>query len=148
MDRTHLPTPSLRNEVTHRRHRHEVTWQIMVPLGVCVLLVLALAGISSFATSADTKSQMADVALISLILQALIFGLIILLTLGAMVFGLFRLLPLIPSIFFKIQDFFWRVQINVIHVDSKLTEPVLRMHSFNASRRAFGASLRRAVRGK
>jgi hypothetical protein len=148
MDRSTLPTPPLRNELTHRRHRHEVTWQIMIPLGVGVFLVLVLAALSAFATTAGTKSQMADVALISLILQAMIFGLITLLMLGVTVFGLFRLLPLMPFFFYNIQNFFWRVQINVVRIDSKLTDPVLRVHSFTASSRAFRASLGRAVRGK
>jgi hypothetical protein len=120
----------------------------MVPLGAGVFLVLVLAAMSAFTTTAGTKSQMADVALISLILQALVFGTITLLMLGVTVFGLFRLLPLLPAFFFNIQNFFWRVQTNVFQIDSILTEPVLRIHSFTASRRAFGASLRRAVRGK
>jgi hypothetical protein len=148
MDQSSLPVLPSRNELTHRRHRHEVTWQIMVPLGAAAFLVLVLAALSAFATTAGTKSQMADIALISLILQAMVFGLITLLMLSAMAFGLFRLLPLMPSFFFNIQNFFWRVQINVVRIDSKLTEPILRIHSFTASRRAFGASLRRAVRWK
>jgi hypothetical protein len=148
MDRTTVPTPSLRNELTHRRHRHEVTWQILAPLGAGVFLVLVLAALSAFATTIGEKSQLADVALISLILQALFFGVITLLMLAATVYGLFRLLPLMPTFFFNVQNFFWKIQINVVQIDSKLTEPFLRIHSFTASTRAFGGSLRRAVRRK
>ncbi len=138
----------LRNEQTHRRHRHEVRWQIIAPLVVAVIFFLILAGLSAFAATAGTQSHMADAALVGLILQAMTFGLIILLILAMLVFGLFRLLPLMPSFFYKIQNFFWRAQINVTQVDTKLTEPVLRMHTFTAKGRAFSRSLRRAVRWK
>jgi len=130
--------------VTASRHRREVLWQITVPLAVGVLVVLILTGLSVFATTAGSKSHLADAALVGLISQALLFGLVMFLMLGGTVYGLFRLLGVLPYFFMRTQIFFLRVQLGAMKVDERLVEPVLRVHSFNARSRAFGRSVRRA----
>jgi hypothetical protein len=133
-----------RNLITAAHHRREVFWQITVPLTVGVVIMLVLVGLSAFATSAGSKSQLADAALVGLVSQALLFGLVTLLLLGGTVYGLFRLLGVLPYFFMRTQIFFLRVQLGVMKVDERLVEPILRMHSFNARSRAFGRGVRRA----
>ena len=106
--------------------------------------MLILAGLSAFATTAGSKSHLADAALVGLVSQALMFGLVMLLMLGGTVYGLFRLLGVLPYFFMRTQIFFLRVQLNVMKIDERLVEPVLRTHSFTARSRAFARSVRRA----
>ncbi len=133
-----------RNPLTANQHRREVFWQITVPLIVGGVIVLVLAGLSAFATTAGSKSHLADAALVGLVSQALMFGLVMLLMLGGTVYGLFRLLGVLPYFFMRTQIFFLRIQLGVMKVDQRLVEPVLRMHGFSARTRAFGRSARRA----
>jgi hypothetical protein len=143
MNESPINQKKARNPETSARHRKEVFWQITFPLAVGGLIVLVLAVFTAFGTSAASKSQAADIALVQLIIPVLIFGTISLLMLGSMVYGLFRLLGILPYTFLRLQIFFLRVQLGVLRVNDRLVEPFLRAHSFSARGRALGRSLGR-----
>ncbi len=130
-----------RNPVTYERHRKEVMWQILVPVLIGAVIVLALAILATTRTDAQV-SKGADVSVIWMITPMLIIALIFLVLLGAMVYGVMSLLGILPGYARLVQDYFdaFRVQVGII--SNKAVEPVLRMESIKASLRALGRSLR------
>lgn len=142
MDQPWSNQPPKRNPQTYQRHRHEVLWQITVPLVVALLIFLSLAGMAAFASTAAAKSQMADIALIHLIIMGLFFGLINLILLGGMAYGIFKLYQVMPELFLRILLFLLKVQLSVTKISNRLTEPVVRARVSAARRRAFQRSVR------
>ena len=130
-----------RNPVTYERHRKEVMWQILVPVLIGAVIVLALAILATTRTDAQV-SKGADVSVIWMITPMLIIALIFLVLLGAMIYAVMSLLGILPSYARLVQDYFdaFRVQVGII--SNKAVEPVLRMESIKASLRALGRSLR------
>jgi hypothetical protein len=138
------PPVSARNPVTAERHRREVLWQITVPLAAGVVIVLAVAAFATLGATAGAQSQMADIALVQLIIPMLFFGTISLVMLGGTVYGLARLLQAMPYFFLRVQIFFLRTQIGVHRFNDSLVAPMMKIHTFNARTRAFGRSMRRS----
>ena len=130
-----------RNPVTYKRHRKEVMWQILVPVLIGTVIVLALSILATTRTDAQV-SKGADVSVIWMITPMLIVALIFLVLLGAIVYGVMSLLGILPGYARLVQNYFdaFRVQVGI--VSDKAVEPVLRMESIKASLRALGRSLR------
>jgi hypothetical protein len=130
-----------RNPVTYERHRKEVMWQILVPVLIGAVIVLALAILATTGTYAQV-SKGVDVSVIWLITPLFIIALIFLLLLGAMIYAVMSLLGILPGYARLAQDYFdaFRVQAGI--VSDKAVEPILRMESIKASLRALGRSLR------
>ena len=133
-----------RNPVTAERHRRDVLWQITIPLTAGLLIILAVGVLATFGATAGAQSQMADIALVHLIIPMLFFGMISLLMLGGTVYGLARLLQAMPYFFLRVQIFFLRTQIGAHQVSDRLVAPMLGVHSFSARMRAFKRSMRRS----
>lgn len=136
-----------RNPVTYERHRKEVMWQILVPVIIGAVIILALAILAATRTDAQV-SKGADVSVIWMITPMLIVALIFLVLLGAMIYAVMSLLGILPGYARLVQDYFdaFRVQVGI--VSDKAVEPVLRIESIKASLRALGRSLRKNEDGK
>lgn len=132
-----------RNQATHQVHRHEVLWQITIPLVVGLVLVLALM-VLAVAAPAGTASQLADISLIYLIGPSLIFGLISLLLLAGSIYLIVRLIQQLPFISYRVQNFFWLANARIRDIDDRLVAPFIRMKSSASAARTF----RRRVFGK
>jgi len=130
-----------RNPVTYKRHRKEVMWQILVPVLIGAVIVLALAILATTRTDAQV-SKGADVSVIWMITPMLIIALIFLVLLGAMIYAMMSLLGILPSYARLVQDYFDAIRVQVGIVSDKAVEPILRMESIKASLRALGRSLR------
>jgi hypothetical protein len=130
-----------RNPVTYERHRKEVMWQILVPVLIGTVIVLALSILATTRTDAQV-SKGADVSVIWMITPMLIIALIFLVLLGAMIYAMMSLLGILPGYARLVQDYFNAVRVQVGIVSDKAVEPVLRMESIKASLRALGRSLR------
>jgi len=130
-----------RNPVTYERHRKEVMWQILAPVLIGAVIVLALAILAITGTDAQV-SKGADVSVIWLITPMLIITLIFLVLLGALIYAVMSLLGILPGYARLVQDYFNAVRVQVGIVSDKAVEPVLRMESIKASLRAVGRSLR------
>ncbi len=130
-----------RNPVTYERHRKEVMWQILVPVIIGAVIVLALAILAATRTDAQV-SKGADVSVIWMITPMLIITLIFLVLLGALIYAVMSLLGILPGYARLVQDYFNAVRVQVGIVSDKAVEPVLRMESIKASLRALGRSLR------
>jgi hypothetical protein len=131
-----------RNPVTHARHRREVFWQITFPLLLGVVLCLALSFLIAV-TPATGARQWANISLVWLILIGLLFSLILTLILAACVGLILFLLNKLPILFYKLYGWTLILGAHLDQIGSRLVEPILRVHSFRASLRAFSRSMRR-----
>jgi hypothetical protein len=119
---------SERNPKTHARHRREVFWQIILPLVVGILLLLAaLAVIILSATQPVTElGRWADVS------PSLFFAFILLVILVGLVYVVSIILRAVPQYTYKIQHFLERVTGIITRFTDLMAEPVLRIHTFVA----------------
>jgi hypothetical protein len=97
--------PRVRNARTAAKIRRDLIWQIAVPIGLAVVVVLVLAGLFISPVWASVRSPWADVSLIFLIIPALLMGLIALALVAALVAGMVWLLRNLPYYFKTMQDF-------------------------------------------
>ena len=139
-------SPPERNQKTYLRHRHEVLWQITLPLIIGIVIIVLLGLLSAFGVSGSVQRQLADAALINLITQAMIMGLLMLIMLGGTVYLMARILSILPFQFYRLQKLFFLVNLRVSHLTDALVNPVLRAKSFSASARAFRRSVKQAIR--
>ena len=142
-----LQAPKARNPLTHRAHRHQVLWQITIPVLVGSVILVALAVLAVLANASQT-SQLADISLVSIIIPALIFGLISLLLLIGSIYMVFRLIGIIPFYSYQLQNFLVLLDFRMKRISNKLVEPFLRVHSTRAKMRAFRKSVSWVVKQK
>ena len=128
-----------RNEVTRTFHRREVLWQVTVPFGVGVLLILALAG-GVFFTGARDTSLWADVSTIWLLLPVIVLALIPLVLLVLLIYGVTWLVTHLPVYTFIVQQAFRQVDSRVQEIADRAVEPALRVRSSLAALRALSAA--------
>ncbi len=135
MDSQNRPTHLERNPKTHAAHRREVFLQIILPLLVGMLLILAAVGAIIFSALQPVTDveRWAGVSLIWLILPALFFALLFLAVLAALVFGVSYLLRLIPHYAMVVQLFIERAKDKAGQLLNLSVEPVLRINSLWAA---------------
>jgi hypothetical protein len=131
------PRPLLeRNPVTQRRHRHEVFWQITIPL---LAGVLVLVGIILLAAGTDDLlflGQEANVASIwlmawTILILIIFFPLLILIT-----YLVIRLIGVMPHFFKRGQDIGCQIQAFVSRTNDRLVQPILGINEKTAAVRA------------
>jgi sterol desaturase/sphingolipid hydroxylase (fatty acid hydroxylase superfamily) len=130
------------NPVTRRKHRHEVLWQITVPMVIGVVIVLILAVLATMATD-YMVSKGADMSTIWLIAPMLIVLVLIFIITAASIYGLVRIIQVLPVYSRQVLDFLIEVGLQVRMASNKAVEPFIRAQSFQASVRGFVRSLRR-----
>jgi hypothetical protein len=137
-------TTQPRNPITHKFHRRETIWQIIVPLifSISIILGLGVWAIVTVAQGGDV-SQAADTSLIFLLIPVLILSLIPLVLLGGLVYSMVRLLKVLPSKFYLVQGLLLKVQERVKQGADIAAEPVLRINSVGAGWQTFKRILRR-----
>lgn len=95
-------------------------WQIYVPLGVAVLALLVVMGLTIFAAGMPTRSVWADVSAMYLIVFAVIGGLVVLVLLAGLGVGLWYVLRDLPGYFKIVQDFVRQVAAQVAEISQKV----------------------------
>jgi hypothetical protein len=133
-----IPPLRERNPITTQKHRHEVFWQITVPVtvgGVLLLLIAIGVVIAYFANTGDI-AKWASVSTIILIVPAMIIGLIVIVVSAGMAFLVTRGLSEAPFIARRIQDIAVLIVVRVNKASDASTEPLLRVHQFTAGLRA------------
>ena len=141
MDEFASKTSQERNPVTAARHRKEVFWQVTFPVGVVILVLLAMGLMASI--PGTSVSVWADISLIWLIVLMLIFTLILMFILAALAYLVIRINQAMPPYAFRAQGFFARLTGQVAQVCDKAVEPALRSHALSASLRRLGRSILR-----
>lgn len=130
-----------RNPITYAAHRRQSIWQIYVPLGVFILLIIGMAVIAALA-DAQGKSLWADISIIYLSIFLMLTTLFVLAFTLTSVYLLSQGLKFIPYKTLQAQAFFFRLERKVRTISNQSAEPFLRMSSIKASVQAFIRSLR------
>lgn len=141
------PTPGpllQRNPITQQRHQSEVFWQITVPVLVVSAIPVFLLILALWTDDPQKISQRADVALIWLLVFMTVLSFFVLALLSVVTYSLIKMIGIIPPYFKSGQDFVLTLQVNIMHLDDRLVNPVLGFHTFSAS----ASTMLRKVLGK
>jgi hypothetical protein len=134
-------SPVERNPVTQKIHHRQVMWQITLPLAILAAIFLALVVVVSL-SGAGYQSRWADISLIWCLCPNLIVLLLCVGMLGGISFGLFRLQRVMPGKMFSVQKFGVKVRDGVQKAADAAVEPVLKVHSAQASQKVMWQSIR------
>jgi hypothetical protein len=120
-----------RNPITHAKHRREVFWQIIFPMLIGILLVLAVVAVIIFSgtTSTSDLSRWADVSLIWLILPSLFMALIFLFILITVIYLITTVLRITPRYARILQLYFEIAKYRVSQISNQITEPIVKTKS-------------------
>ncbi len=137
--------PVERNPVTYQKHRHEVRWQITIPLAVGAVLILIPAVLVLVAgiTGVTQLTQLAQVSLIWLIIIGMMISLLVMIATVVMIYTTSAILRSTSPIARQIQDTFMIIGSYVNHYADIAVEPFLRYHSFTASLGVLGRRFRK-----
>ena len=99
------PAPKVRNVRTQASHRREVLWQIAVPSGLAAVAAVAWMILVASPQGYESRSALADVSVIFLIIPAAMWGVALLALLVGMCVGAWYLLRELPYLFKQAQDY-------------------------------------------
>ena len=114
------PRPRPRNPETQARLRRDVLWQIYLPLGLAVLALLVVMGLTIFLAGLPTRSVWADVSIMYLIVFAVIGGVVVLVVLAGLCAALWYVLRELPGYFKMVQDFMRQVAAQMAEISQKV----------------------------
>ncbi len=141
-------TPKPRNLRAQARHRRESLWQVYVPLGLAiaiVLAVMALTIIGAYGVTPLAHLVWADISLIYLVVLAAAGGLVVLGLLGGLCFGLGYVLRELPPYFKLAQDFVRLLSIRAEELSKRLAKLFIAPHASTAAARKTLASARSII---
>lgn len=125
------------NPVTRAVHRRQVFWQIYLPLGAAVILILVTAAgvlLAGIAGNGEV-SRWGDVSIIWLILPMLLLTFIAFMALAAIVYVLGQALRILPSYTRQVLEVVLLIGMQVRRGSDAVVEPFIRGHSTSASLR-------------
>ena len=134
-------SPAERNPVTQAIHRRQVLLQIRLPLAILAVIFVALIVVVSL-SGEGYQSRWADISSIWCLCPVLIVLLLCVGMLGGLSFGMFRLQRALPSKMFSLHKIGLKVRDGVQKVTDKMAEPVLKVHSAQAGRKAMWKGIR------
>lgn len=127
----------VRNPQTYRRHRHEVLWQITIPI-LTVSVILLLVSLLATTLEAAEAGRWSSISIIWLIIPVMIFALILFVFLAAGIYATVRLIQLLPIYSFQALGWLLMFGINIRRLTDRMVAPILRAHSLSASVKALG----------
>jgi uncharacterized membrane protein len=126
---------------SYKKHRRELVWQIILPVALASLLVVALivlVNVAAFNQGGDA-ARWAAISTIWIILPVMLAGLVLLVILVALVYGMMRLLDVTPKYTGLAQDYVHKAAGYVRRGADMAVKPVLFLDGVGASvRRFFG----------
>lgn len=124
-----LPHP---DRPSYRKHRRDVTRQILLPIILATLIGLAFAGLAIFGAFGGHAgvSLWADISLIWLILPMMFLALVILGLIGGMVYGLAKLLGVAPRYTGLAQYYALWLNTEIVLWTEKILQPVLNLKAW------------------
>ncbi len=134
--------PRLRNPRTHSIMRREMFWQIWLPLGLAAGLAIAALVWLILPQAFPTRSPLADVSLMWLILIAALQGLISLALLGGLIYGLYYLLRESPFWFSRAQEIMDVVAAQALSITAQIDAGILTARSFIAAAQSLALRMR------
>jgi hypothetical protein len=137
-DEQFIPPIRERNPITTQKHRHEVFWQITVPvtLGGVLLGLIAIGVVIAYFTNTGDIAKWANTSVIILLVPAMFIGLIVIVVSAGMAFLVTKALSEAPYLARRVQDITVLITLRINKVSDASTEPFLRVHQFTAGLRA------------
>jgi hypothetical protein len=120
---------------SYKRHRRQLTIQIILPVVIAILLCIAmvvLVNIATFRENGDV-ARWAAVSTIWIVAPVVVASLIFLLVLAGLVYLLGRLLNITPTYTGLAQDFVHKLMIRIRLAADALVKPVIFVDSIGAS---------------
>ena len=120
---------------SYRRHRKQLTSQIILPMVIAGLLFIAMIVLINIATFRDhgDVARWAAISTIWMVIPIMIASLIFLAVLIGLIYLLGRLLNITPTYTGKAQDFVHRLMIRIRLAANALVKPVIFIDSVGAS---------------
>jgi len=133
---TKLPRPV---HLSYQRHRKQLVWQIVFPIVLTSLLLIALVVLINIATFRDNGEvgRWAAVSTMWIAIPVMIAGVIAIIILGGLVFLLAKLLGITPTYTGQAQDFVHRIAGYAKRGADAVVRPVIDLEGFIASVNAF-----------
>lgn len=134
--KAHIPQPV---HESYKKHRRELAWQIILPVVLASLVILALIVLVNVATfnQGGDVARWAAISTIWIILPVMLAGLVLLALLGALVYGMKRLLNITPTYTGLAQDYVHKAASYIKRAADLAVKPVLFLDGIGASIRAF-----------
>ena len=136
--KAHIPQPV---HESYKRHRRELVWQIILPVVLTSLVIVALivlVNIATFNQGADV-ARWAAISTIWIVIPVMLAGLVLLAVFSALVYGMKRLLEITPTYTGLAQDYVHRAAGYIRRGADLAVRPVLFLDGIGASiRRLFG----------
>ena len=140
--------PKPRNLRTQALNRRESLWQIYVPLGLAIAVVvtfMAITIISAYSAPSLTHLVWADVSLIYLIIWAGMGSLLVLGLLVGLCIGLWYALRELPPYFKMAQDFVQLVAVRTAEISKQIASVFIRPRASAAAAQKALASVRSII---
>lgn len=126
-----------RNPTTRKIHRRQTLWQIVLPLLVGILIVLALAVWAGLTTTqGGSVRRAADASLIFMLLPVIVLTFLALVVLISLVYLVTQLASFLPPKIFTVQKAFQRLQAGTKMWSDRAVQPSLWLGSRLATWRA------------
>jgi hypothetical protein len=124
---------------SYRRHRKELTWQIIFPVVLSVVLCIALIVLINVATFRDNGdvARWAAVSTIWIAIPVIIGMLIVLALLGGLVYLMAKLLNVTPTYTGLAQDYVNKAVVYIKRALEAIVKPVIQLNGTLASVIAF-----------
>lgn len=137
MEKAQLPSPA--EHPSFQKHRRELWTQILVPVIIAALALVAVIVLIALATfrSGGDVARWAAISTIWIVIPILILSLIFLVLLAALIYGMASLLKLIPPYTGYAQRIVWRAQGYIQRGADIVARPVLGLEGALATIRSF-----------
>ena len=124
---------------SYLRHRREIAWQIILPVVLTALLIVALIVLVNIATfnQGGDVGRWAAVSTIWIIIPVMLAGLILLALIGAVIYLLARLLNIAPTYTGLAQDYVHKAVGYIKRAADAVVKPILYLDGLGASIKAF-----------
>lgn len=136
--KAHIPQPI---HESYKKHRRELGWQIILPVVLASLLIVALIVLINIATfnQGGDVARWAAISTIWIIIPLMVVGMVLLVVLGALVYGIKRLLEVTPTYTGLAQDYVHKAASYIRRAADMVVRPVLFLDGVGAGvRRLFG----------
>jgi len=133
---TKIPQPV---RLSYQRHRKQLVWQIVMPIVLTALLIIAaivLINIATFRDGGDV-ARWAAVSTIWVVIPIMIGLLIVFAVLGGLVYLMAKLLNITPAYTGQLQDLVYKIAGYIKRGADAVVKPVLGFEGFHASINAF-----------
>ena len=132
------PNPIPQSHYSYNVHRRQFWLQIFLPIILTILIIIAVAVLTSISALSGTgdSSRWAAISTIWLVIPAMMFGLLLLAILAGLVYLLARSLDVIPSYASLAQYHVNRVASSIKRFSDAATKPVIFLNCLGAGMKA------------